>query len=528
MKNNILNKLLAGAVIFAPIASYGVGNNLYSGADANGNGIPLQTQLRIDIDKDTDTVLIDRDDTTESLVTKAFVLKHADPYELRPYIRSMVKAAEVSGNEGSSHVECAKYDDGTGILIVTAEVKKFTEGINGGLSVEQLIKKLDKPSVTSATGQAKFIYFAKHEEATDLKDWLDKVFLQSKTKTGTDLDDAKEAELSVAKEDVAVDPELNALLIHCNPYNVEKAKAALAAIDYQGGNNQLKVSIYEVEKHNTSELGNDFQLWKNANPNMINIEGTQKILAGGISTEYIDFLMSKGKAKVFTESEMVISNAQEATLTITPTVREISATTTAAVTDGTDVNNTVADAPERVSEDTQDIGFVLKVKPVKSGKVTALDIDLTNTSIIGFKQDGSADTHTLTYNSDIVLNNRVGKYVIGGLEKKELTESVNKVPFLGSLPVLGWLFSSEETETKTSQLVVVIESTLAKNSWGLTAAASAAKMQIEEATATAGEDIKIGTDQYILDPDKDFAEDLKETKESLSDDLTQFLDSYNN
>ena len=42
------------------------------------------------------------------------------------------------------------------------------------------------------------------------------------------------------------------------------------------------------------------------------------------------------------------------------------------------------------------------------------------------------------------------------MEKSVLVRSVSKVPFLGDIPVLGWLFSAENETVKKSQLVAVL------------------------------------------------------------------------
>lgn len=46
--------------------------------------------------------------------------------------------------------------------------------------------------------------------------------------------------------------------------------------------------------------------------------------------------------------------------------------------------------------------------------------------------------------------------VMGGLRKKETTLTTNKVPLLGDLPIVGFLFSNDKTEVKNSELLVFI------------------------------------------------------------------------
>jgi type II secretory pathway component GspD/PulD (secretin) len=59
-----------------------------------------------------------------------------------------------------------------------------------------------------------------------------------------------------------------------------------------------------------------------------------------------------------------------------------------------------------------------------------------------------ADTIALVRNGQTV--------VIGGLRKQTVNRDITKVPMLGDMPMLGWLFRFEGEETVTNELVVFI------------------------------------------------------------------------
>jgi type II secretory pathway component GspD/PulD (secretin) len=46
--------------------------------------------------------------------------------------------------------------------------------------------------------------------------------------------------------------------------------------------------------------------------------------------------------------------------------------------------------------------------------------------------------------------------VLGGLRKREVTQEVSKVAFLGDIPLLGTLFSDVEEEVVTNELLIFI------------------------------------------------------------------------
>ena len=50
--------------------------------------------------------------------------------------------------------------------------------------------------------------------------------------------------------------------------------------------------------------------------------------------------------------------------------------------------------------------------------------------------------------------------VIGGLLTSRETEQTRKVPLLGDIPILGWLFTSKTTSKSTTDLVIFITPTI--------------------------------------------------------------------
>jgi len=58
--------------------------------------------------------------------------------------------------------------------------------------------------------------------------------------------------------------------------------------------------------------------------------------------------------------------------------------------------------------------------------------------------------------------------VIGGLQKQTVNQLVTKVPILGDIPILGWLFTYEGEESVNSELVVFITPNIVEQQAGMT------------------------------------------------------------
>jgi type II secretory pathway component GspD/PulD (secretin) len=54
------------------------------------------------------------------------------------------------------------------------------------------------------------------------------------------------------------------------------------------------------------------------------------------------------------------------------------------------------------------------------------------------------------------------RLVIGGVINETDATQVRQVPFLGSIPILGWLFKSREISGSGSELIVIITPTVLK------------------------------------------------------------------
>ena len=55
-----------------------------------------------------------------------------------------------------------------------------------------------------------------------------------------------------------------------------------------------------------------------------------------------------------------------------------------------------------------------------------------------------------------VLVENGGTVVIGGIFTQENLEEINKVPLLGDIPYMGWLFKNRLMTTKKTELLVFI------------------------------------------------------------------------
>jgi hypothetical protein len=672
MKRYIFGRIMLGGSLFAAF--------LATGLDKNHNPTPyatpsqMQTHLRVDVKDDTKELHIIQDDSDPNIITKAYVLKHADPYELRPYLRSAVESESISG--AGAKVECIKYNDGTGILIVSAEDYRFGKQ-ETGMGFDEMVQLLDMPKITSSSGSTSLVYFPKYHDASWLADRVKHVGMNNSHDY---------VELSGGKDKVVVDKGLNGLLFYVPLYSVKNISEMLKTFDTPIPEVKVKYTVYELNHENDGTLGVDFQAWKNGpgsdlfasaykftdgwdaknsivGNELVNTTNSQFFkFSPRWNTKFLDFLTAKGKANVVTSGEMSVMNNKEGkveattriagfrdgakianietfgyyqltdsriynaytgnwedadddgrmagryrikatdsrgnlisistpagTATADPVVvgtavyrgdmtitrvfdgnryyygilidetsaasqrvslvrqrrdgtagnvqqfenigykidgltsvtLEVSAVaaatldTVAAIDDynyrytwdkvtlsfNTDQSDTIFRDVARVTH-VDGYGFVLSMIPTVCDETTVVDTQMVNTSLVGFTDVGAPRTSRSEVQNKFMVSNKGGRLVVGGVDKQTVVRSVSKVPYIGDMPILGWIFSSEAEVTKKSQVVAVLDCETVMPDSSVPEAVGSAISEVRTKLSGAGEDNSYGFDQLGLDSDK--------------------------
>jgi general secretion pathway protein D len=105
----------------------------------------------------------------------------------------------------------------------------------------------------------------------------------------------------------------------------------------------------------------------------------------------------------------------------------------------------------------EDVGLTLKIKPqINEGDALRLEIE-QEVSNIADSVAGAADiiTNKRSIKTNVMVDD--GQVVVlGGLIEEKISESIQKVPFLGDIPFLGALFRSKTADVTKTNLMVFI------------------------------------------------------------------------
>ena len=113
----------------------------------------------------------------------------------------------------------------------------------------------------------------------------------------------------------------------------------------------------------------------------------------------------------------------------------------------------------------EEVGTSLKITPQIEGSGNGVKLEIEQeTSALSTAVEGAADlvTNTRTITTSVFIND--GEIlVLGGLIDDQLRESDRRVPGLGRIPGLGWLFRSRRTDRSKTNLMVFIRPTILSN-----------------------------------------------------------------
>jgi len=186
-------------------------------------------------------------------------------------------------------------------------------------------------------------------------------------------------------------------------------------------------------------------------------------------------LQSNSAVNVLSTPTILTSDNKEAEIFVGQNVPFI--TSTSVVTGGI----------SQQSVERKDIGIDLKITPqISEGAYVKLDIYQEISAVVPTVK--SANTVSA---SDLVTTKRSAKtsvvvkdkdtVVIGGLIQDQDTVTDNKVPFLGDIPGLGWLFKSTSKERTKTNLLIVLTPRIIRGAEELADVAGAQKQKFNDA-----------------------------------------------
>ena len=183
----------------------------------------------------------------------------------------------------------------------------------------------------------------------------------------------------------------------------------------------------------------------NVTPSTLSIATT-----GGNHTAIVSLLKTYGKTNVLSRPRITVMDRQEAKILVGRREAFVTTTVTQAQTTAT-----TAESIEFV-----DVGVKLFVTPtISENQFVTMKIRPEVSSVVTTLKTSSGNTipiiETTEAETQVMVKDGV-TLVIGGLMKDETTLSTKKLPLLGDLPLVGWVFGNRSDRIKKTELVILL------------------------------------------------------------------------
>ena len=423
--------------------------------------------------------LVARIDTASSNEVEVIALSHANAAEV---VRTL---AQLDGEASAGAPGSASR------LVADARSNSVLLSGNPGqrLRARTLIAHLDTPITDGDYTQVVYLHNAK---AAELAPVLESV-AATLTNAAPKADGAKAATIGFHSE-------TNALVITAPPAVFRELSSVVRQLDVRRAQVMVEAVIAEVSDDLADELGVQWQstsasrgpdgslgqgviggtnfpgrggvggiLGVMANPSNVGaglnlgyVQGTVKIPGpNGTSIELLQIgalvraLRGDGRANILSRPSVITLDNQPAEFKVAQEVPFLTGSYTTTASGGNAANP--ISSPFQTIE-RKDVGLILKVTPhVNAGDSVRLEIVQEASSLSPTQSAGAVDL--ITNKREIRTTVQVADgslLVLGGLSSEEVTESVQGVPGLSRIPLLGHLFKSRQATRNKRNLMIFL------------------------------------------------------------------------
>lgn len=331
--------------------------------------------------------------------------------------------------------------------------------------MRSVIEGLDKPLGTASNTR---VFKLNYLKASDLVPVLKGV-------TATIKKQSTKQQVSTAEVSIEASDPANAIVVNAPPQLMDQIANVIHKLDVRRSQVLVEALIVEVSDDFAKDLGVEWDTGFSGQRNggaaatnfgLISTDLNGNIIPGsGLSVglfhhgnirAIIRAAASDVSANILSRPSIVTLDNQEAQILVGQNVPFKTGQATSAASSVENPFTTI---------ERKDIGLTLKITPrINKNKEITLDILQKVENITQATTPAEASASDLITNkrsiqtSVLVPDNDI--LVLGGLIDNDTEETVDKVPFLGDIPILGLLFRSRHTVTTKRDLMIFIQPTI--------------------------------------------------------------------
>ncbi|MGM0593461.1 MAG: type II secretion system secretin GspD [Pseudomonadota bacterium] len=436
----------------AHLAAYTPTNVLIVSSSAANVKKIVNMVRRIDQAKDADIELVP--------------LEHASATELERILGALQQAQGGKRGDGSSGGVQITADERTNSLILSGEK-------SARQNIKRVIRRLDIPTDAGGNTRVIYLHYAKASELAQVLSGVGES-LAAEGKGGGQAAATRQGKTFT----IQADESSNSLVINAPPELMRDLEAVVRKLDVRRAQVMVKAVIAELSTDTVRELGVQWGYdgsGQGEPVGLIDFDGTVAGIAtameGGTPPPTLDGItMGLGKTlssgarfgalvralggdasnNILSTPTLVTLDNEEAEITVGQNVPFVTGSYTS-TGNGSNPSN-----PFQTIQ-REDVGLTLKIKPqINEGNAVRMEVSQEVSSLSG-SSSGARDlvTNKRALKTTVMVDD--GQVlVLGGLLDDQLNETEQKVPLLGDIPVLGWLFRYQSTQKVKRDLMVFL------------------------------------------------------------------------
>lgn len=388
-------------------------------------------------------------------------LDHARATDLVTVLSQLATNFSVPQGEGGqpSRQVSVQADEATNALIINAPDSEYQ-------LLQAVVDQLDVERPTQKDIHVMYLEYAK---ATDLVDILNQV--------SEGLIETEGGEQAVARRiTVQADESANALVIHARPKEFESIETVIKQLDVKRKQVFVEAIIAEVSFNKASDIGIEWQGARSDITSGGEVTGSTDFsdISGGLTLGFINDFMVNAAGVVVPDLEIILRalrsdshtnilstpnlltlNNAEAEIVVGQEVPFVTGQFTTPVSTGDQQADGVN--PFQTIE-RRDVGLSLKITPqINAGDTITMEVEQEISNVSETRVQGASDLITDERRISATVQVDSGQIVvIGGLIRDDVLDSVEWVPVLGRIPIIGELFKRKSKSAVKTNLMVFL------------------------------------------------------------------------
>jgi len=455
-----------------------------------------------------ESIVAELDQPGQARVVEVVELKHGSAADVARQLNQALLGAETAGERLSRHVRQVTEggsDLPADVVIVPTPTANSLVLVGTSVQLAELKRVIEKMDVEGSAGRGRFnAIFLKYLSAEEAAKSLNALLAKTVEKE--------------QRQEIAIEPSIenNALLVDAGPRDFELVRELVAQLDQVPQQVLVEILVAEVTTGDDLDLGVELATIDAPQDDTTTIVGRSRPdetdtllnIVSNVFPQGLTFALSRGfvqdaqgnliprvpflikalaedrEVSILANVPLWAQNNKEASVSVVDDIPILTSTI-----EGSGTARDIIQTIERL-----DVGIKLSLTPhVNPQREVQLQL---NPKIEAIVDEGAADTpFTPTIakrevSTTVTVPDR-STVVISGLIREDEINEVSKVPLLGDIPVLGWLFRSTAQRKQRTNLLIFVTPQIVTDA----GEAEAGRRDLEERTGLSLPDVRLSVDR---------------------------------